>query len=310
MEQVPLKTVGVLCAVNIFGKNIETRHTALSGKRYLHNAVESVVNYVLNPMLPSLGAQGDALENLTNEQERALQNIRDCFNFIFHIQVEYFKTLNRLRPERFQSKKTGERFHLNTFAGKAPTLINSEKRYLILAKLDGVQPFSLDLDWNAEFVWPSDEIRRLFRDRLFAAQEAYAGTLRLGEWYSLRDRTLIIPLKTIMDDLSEYFDHLAFAAYLMARNSYKPVEEYEAKVVTNLRESCRYLERFALTMLRMNLYSVIKHDISLLDDELLKRVIQLQAEDDIWILPGDFDARRLEYADVFQSLYQAIGFTL
>lgn len=308
MENVPLKTVGVLCAVNIFGKNVETRHIALTGKRYLHNAAESVVHYVLNPMLPSLDPPGGNPENLTGERETALRNVRDCFNFIFHIQVEYFKTLKKLRPERFQSKKTGNDFNLNMFAGKSPTLINSEKRYLILAKLDGVQPFSLDLDWNAEFVWPSDELRRMFRDRLFLAQEAYAEALRLGEWYSLREKNLIIPLKTIMDDLSEYFEHLALAAYLMARKKRDSGQENQPEIASNLREACRHLERFTLAMLRMNLFSLIKHDIGQLNDGLLESVIRLRVEDDIKIFPNDLDERRFEYARVLRTLYQAVGF--
>ncbi len=309
MDNVPLKTVGVLCAVHMFGKNIETRQIVLSGKRYLHNAVESVIGYVLNPVLPPLDLPVDNPDALTGEADIALRNIRDCFNYIFHIQVEYFKTLKRLRPGRFRSRRSGGEFNINMFAGKSPTLINSEKRYRILCKLDGVQPFSLDIDWDAEFDWTSEELRQQFRDRLFLAQEAYASALRLGEWYRAREKNLIIPLKTIMDDLSEYFEHMGLAAYIMARHRVASVEQYETKVAENIREACRHLDRFALAMMRMNLFSIVKHDLDRLGDDAMAAVIRIRAEDDVHIFRKDIAERQLEYMRLLRSLYRAIGFT-
>ncbi len=246
LAQVPVKTVGVLCAVTIFGKNIESRQIVLAGKRYFHNAVENVVNYALNPILPDLShLSGDYNAAAADPEDSALialKNVTDCFNYIFHIQIEYFKLLKQLVPERFRFR-TGKELHLNQFAGKSPTLINSEKRYLILSRVDGAQPYDLDIDWYAEFDCRDNQLEELFRDRLFQAQEAYAGTLHLSEWYNARDRNLIIPLKVILDDLSDYFSHLGRAAYHMAKNSKHANHEDENQVKTNLHQAVRHLER-------------------------------------------------------------------
>ena len=308
LKNVPLKTVGVLCATHIFGKNIESRQIVLAGKRYFHNAVESVVGYVLNPVLPALDMSADEPEACAGDAALALRNVRDCFNFIFHIQVEYFKILNRLFPARFKSRRTGSEFNLNQFMAKGPTLINSEKRYLILSKIDGTQPYDLNLDWNAEFDWVEERIRENFRDRLLLAQEAYADTLRLGEWYSGRDKNLIIPLKTIMDDLSEYFDHLGLAGYLMARNGKRRSDENIQLIRENLLETCRHLERFTVDMLRMNVFSVVKHDMDKLDEDVMDAVIRVRAGDDAYVGHYGFEARHEEYATLLARLYDAAGF--
>ena len=306
LRQVPLKTVGVLCATHIFGKNIESRHIVLAGKRYFHNAVENVVGYVLNPILPKL--DGDTLDNPEPHAAAALANVRDCFNFIFHIQVEYFKTLSRLFPDRFRSKKTGAEFNLNQFMAKGPTLINSEKRYLILSRVDGAQPFDLDLDWGADFNWIDDDIRRLFRSRLRLAQDVYAETLTLGKWYAGRDRNLIIPLKTIMDDLSEYFEHLGLAAYAMAKNGRHPSDENLAAIRENLVATCRHLERFTMDLLRLGVFSIIKHDLDRLGEQNIGRVIRVRAEDESYAVRSGFDTRYIEYEDTLHGLYEAIGY--
>lgn len=303
---VPLKTVGVLCATHIFGKNIETRHTVLAGKRRFHNAVESVVGYILNPILPSFAADAAGEDH---DAEASLRNIRDCFGYIFHIQVEYFKLLQKLMPDRFRSKKTGAEFHLNQFSAKGPTLINSERRYLILSKIDGAQPYDLDLDWNAEFDWLEDAIRDLFRDRLFMAQDAYADTLRLGEWYSARDKNLILPLKTIMDDLSEYFDHLGLAAYLMARNGRRRDEANTPLIRENLLETCRHLERFCIDMMSMNVFSIVKHDLERLGSERVEKIIRVRAGDSAYAGHYGFQRRREEYTDLLVDLYEAVEFS-
>ena len=306
LRQVPLKTVGVLCATHIFGKNIESRQIVLAGKRYFHNAVENVVGYVLNPILPPLTSA--QMANPDSGAMVALRNIRDCFNFIFHIQVEYFKAWARLKPERFRSKKTGAEFHLNQFMAKGPTLINSEKRYLLLSRIDGAQPFDLNLNWNAEFDWIEDAIRERFRNRLRLAQEAYADTLRLGEWYSRREKNLIIPLKTIMDDLSEYFDHLGLAAYLMAKKGSRNSEENVAGIRSNLLETCRHLERFTIDMLRMNVFSIVKHDLERVGEQALDDVVRVRAGDESDIGQLGFGFRHEEYAGLLSELYRAVGF--
>ena len=309
IRQVPLKTVGVLCATHIFGKNIESRQILLAGQRYFHNAVENVVAYVLNPILPPLdnippGTTPDA------EAATALRNIRDCFNFIFHIQVEYFKLLLRLKPEGFKSKRTGAVFNLNQFMAKGPTLINSEKRYLILSRVDGAQPYDLDLDWNVEFDWVDDSIRRRFRRRLAQAQDAYADTLNLGEWYAGRDKNLIIPLKTIMDDLSEYFEHLGLAAYLMARNGKRRTDMNLAQIRGNLIDACRHLERFTVDMLRVGVFSIVKHDLDRLDENNLDAVIKVRADDDKHVGYGGFDNRYEGYREILNRLYHVVGFSV
>ena len=306
IANVPLKTVGVLCATHIFGKNIESRQIVLAGKRYFHNAVENVVNYVLNPILPVLQS---SLDQSNTEAETALRNIRDCFNYIFHIQVEYFKILQRLKPDEFKSKRTGAEFNLNQFMAKGPTLLNSEKRYLILAKIDGAQPFDLHLDWQAEFDWIEDSIRDLFHERLVRAQDAYADTLHLGEWYGARDKNLILPLRTIMDDLSEYFEHLGTAAYLMARNAKKPRYEFIMQIRENLLATCRHLERFCVDMMRLNVFSIVKHDLERLTCKDIDAVVRVRATEEA--SPGhDGFARRFEeYGDILPELYQRIGFS-
>ena len=308
IRQVPLKTVGVLCATHIFGKNIESRQIVLAGKRYFHNAVENVVGYVLNPILPAIDTAGaDAPKD--PDAATALRNIRDCFNFIFHIQVEYFKVLAKLRPERFRSKRTGTEFNLNQFMAKGPTLINSEKRYLILAKIDGAQPYDLNLDWNAEFDWVDDYVRERFRRSLSHAQDAYANTLHLGEWYTGRDKNLIIPLKTIMDDLSEYFEHLGLAAYLMARNGKRRSDDNVMLIRDNLMETCRHLERFTIDMLRVTVFSIVKHDLDRLDDRTLDGVVRVRAEDESYVGRNGYETRHDSYSAMIDRLYEAVGYT-
>ena len=176
IANVPLQSVGVLCATHIFGKNIESRQIALAGKRYFHNAVENVVGYILNPILPRFDKIAN-FEQCGPAESIALRHVLDCFNFIFHIQVEYFKILARLYPERLRSRKTGIDLNINQFMAKGPTLLNSEKRYLILARLDGVQPYDLNLNWNAEFDWIDDLMHERFHNRLLQAQDRYADIL-------------------------------------------------------------------------------------------------------------------------------------
>lgn len=305
LRQVPLKTVGVLCATHIFGKNIESRQIVLAGKRYFHNAVENVVAYVLNPILPPIAGPDGKVDK---EAAAALRNVRDCFNFIFHIQVEYFKLLSKLRPDAFKSKRTGAVLHLNQFMAKGPTLINSEKRYLILSRIDGAQPYELDLDWEAEFDWTGDDIRRRFRLRLAQAQDAYAAALRLGDWYAGRDRNLIMPLRTIMDDLSEYFEHLGLAAYLMAKNGKKPADENRDMIREHLTATCRHLERFCVDMQRISVFSIVKHDLERLPDANLAGVIRVRAEDEGYAGRDGADKRHEDYSVLLGDLYRAIGF--
>lgn len=307
IANVPLKTVGVLCATHIFGKNIDTRHIVLAGRHHLRSAVENVVGYILNPILPPIPASPHGPIALNDKARTAVMNIRDCFNYIFHIQVEYFKILHRIRPERFRSPRTGVDLHLSAFAAKGPTLINSEKRYLILSKIDGAQPFDLDLDWNAQFDWTDDRIRELFRLRLGLAQDAYGVTLKLGSWYAGRDKNLIIPLKTIMDDLSEYFEHLGIAAYVMARKR-MDADEKRTAIRENLFAACRHLERFVIDMLRVNMFSIVKHDLDKLDAGLLDAVIKVRADDDHFIMRPNLDERRIKYDGILRDLYRRIEF--
>jgi hypothetical protein len=308
LGNVPLKTVGVLCATHIFGKNIESRQIVLAGKRYFHNAVENVVGYVLNPILPPLEPPDGAPSSLGGEATTALRNIRDCFNYIFHIQVEYFKILQRLRPEGFRSK-SGVEFNLNQFMAKGPTLINSEKRYLILSRVDGAQPYDLRLNWNAEFDWVDDALRERFRDRLHLAQEAYAAILRMGEWYyGGRDKNLILPLKTIMDDLSEYFEHLGLAAYLMTRKLDRNSPETRELIRDNLIETCRHLERFCINMLRVNVFSIVKHDLDRLDAASIDAGVRARAVDESYVGRDGFDHRHREYATILGKLFHRIGY--
>lgn len=311
-SQVPLKTVGVLCATHIFGKNIESRQILLSGKRYFHNAVENVVGYVLNPILPEMGMPtGDTTQTqeLDGEAGAAVRHIRDCFNFVFQIQAEYFKVLYKLMPERFRSRRTGVEFTLNQFTAKGPTLINSEKRYRILSRIDGAQPFDLNLNWNADFDWISEDIRVRFHQCLLEAQDAYAEALHLGEWYASRQKNMIMPLRTIMDDLSIFFDHLGLSAYLMARKKDRSSEETSAQIRVGLREACRHLERFTVDMLRANMFSIVMCDRDRLGSTLLERVVMTRAEDDGYAGRFDYPARRGLYLKTLQGLYAEIGFT-
>ncbi len=309
LANVPLKTVGVLCAVNIFGKNIESRQIALAGKRYFHNAVENVINYALNPMLPPLDnvklGEGASCDE---ETAVALENVCDCFNYIFHIQIEYFRLLYRVRPERFIVKKSGRELNLNQFAGRSPTLINSEKRYLILSKIDGAQPYDLAMDWNADFVWPDAAARQLFHKRLATAQDAYADTLELGEWYRNRDRNLIIPLKTILDDLSVYFSFLGQAAYLMARKRDKDQPGTLAAINDNLAMATRHLEHFILDMGRMNIFTIVKHDLDRLDQNSVSAVIKARAEEETRARGENFDRKNSDHLEILDELYRSIGF--
>ena len=56
------------------------------------------------------------------------------------------------------------------------------------------------------------------------ARDAYAETLSLGEWLGARARNIIIPLRTIMSNLTSHYDHLSLAAYLMALNGARRIE--------------------------------------------------------------------------------------
>ena len=306
--QVPLKTVGVLCATHLFGKNIESRQILLAGKRYFHNAVENVVGYVLNPILPPLNTALDAGASADSDAVVALKHIRDCFNFIFHIQIEYFKVLEKLFPKRFVLPGSGRELKLNQFMAKEPTLINSERRYLILAKVDGVQPFDLNLDWNAEFDWISESVRTDFHSRLVAAQDAYAETLRLGEWYAGRDKNLIMPLRTILNDLSAYFDHLGLAGYLMARRVDRTSPETSVAIRQHLAATCEHLERFVVDMLRVNVFSIIMHDRDRLDGAAVGKAIRARAEDEGYIGNAGYEARCKLYLDALDTLHKQVGY--
>lgn len=306
LHNVPLKTVGVLAAAHIFGRNIANRHNILSGQTYLHNAVENVVNYVLNPILPNLNISPDDPASFGPAQAMALRNIRDCFNYIFHIQVEYFKILHRLRPERFRSPKTGNEFNLNQFRAKGPTLLNSEKRYLILSRLDGTQPFDLDLNWDADFNWVEDKNRRLFRNRLLLAQDAYTTTLRLGDWYMSRERSLVIPVRTIAENLIPYFDYLGNAAYLMARQEKNRTADWEQVISQNLVSSCLRLEQFTVDLQRTNLYTIARYDLGKLGGGSLDAVVKVRAEDRIGHL--GFKRRYEKYTRVLSRLYRTLEF--
>jgi|GEM_PF-2158497 hypothetical protein len=311
LPQVPVKTVGVLCAVTMFGKNIESRQIVLAGKRYFHNAVENVVNYALNPILPDLShLSGDYNAAMADPEDSAiiaLKNVTDCFNYIFHIQIEYFKLLKQLLPERFRFKN-GKELHLNQFAGKSPTLINSEKRYLILSRIDGAQPYDLDIDWSAEFNCLDDQLEDLFRDRLFQAQEAYAGTLHLSDWYNNRDRNLIIPLKVILDDLSYYFSHLGRSAYHMAKNSRRDSQEDQEQIKDNLHQAVMHLERFTLDLARMNIFTIVKHDRDKLTDQNLSAVVKARAADDSRFGENPFESQQQIYGSILMDLFQTIGY--
>ncbi|MDR1745226.1 MAG: hypothetical protein LBS30_05685 [Planctomycetota bacterium] len=307
IASVPLQSVGVLCATHIFGKNIESRQIVLAGKRYFHNAVENVVGYILNPILPPLGAGADFGQG-GQEESTALRHILDCFNFIFHIQVEYFRILARMYPERLRSRKTGVDLNINQFMAKGPTLLNSEKRYLILSRLDGVQPYDLDLDWNAEFDWIDDRVRERFRARLLQAQDCYADTLKLSEWYGARSKNLILPLKIIMDDLSEYFEHLGLAAYLMARKRNRRDGETRESICFNLLDACRHLERFCLDMLRTNVFSIAKYDLERMDAKSVESILRVRAEDDLHLGHNGFDKRYQEYHEALHALYRNIEY--
>lgn len=308
ITNVPLKTVGLLCAVHIFGKNIEGRHTALTGRRYIRSAVENVVNYALNPILPPLSTYDRTPAGGKSDAMIALRNVRDCFNYIFHIQIEYFKILYKLHPEEFKSKKTGVEFNLNRFSAKNPTLINSEKRYLILCKIDGAQPYDLNLNWNAEIDWIDEAIQERFQNRLLTAQEAYASTLRLGEWLTTRERNPIIPLATIMDNLDQYFGYLSLAAYHMARNAKVRQDENLLLIKVNLLRACGYLERFVIDMLRMNALSIVKHDLGKLGREHVESVVRVRAEEDVHVGSQGFDRRYEGYNTLLNQLYEIIEF--
>lgn len=311
LPQVPVKTVGVLCAVTVFGKNIESWQIVLAGKRYFHNAVENVVNYALNPILPNLShLEGDynaAMSDTEDSAILALKNVTDCFNYIFHIQIEYFKLLKQLLPERFRFK-SGKELHINQFAGKSPTLINSEKRYLILSRIDGAQPYDLDIDWNAEFNCLDDQLEDLFHDRLFQAQEAYAGTLNLSEWYNNRDRNLIIPLKVILDDLSYYFSYLGRSAYHMAKNSKKDNQDDQEQIISNLHQAVMHLERFTLDLARMNIFTIVKHDRDKLTDQNISAVVKARAADDSRFGENPFEGQQEIYGSILADLFQTIGY--
>lgn len=306
IANVPMKTVGVLCASHIFGKNIESRQVLLSGKRYLYNAVENVVGYVLNPILPRVTFDPDDENMALGEAGKALRNIRDCFNYIFLVQVEYFKILRKIWPDRFKMPGSGADFNINMFSAKGPTLINSERRYLILSKIDGAQPFDLKLDWNADFDWVEDNVRRYFRRRLRQAQEAYANTVELAAWYSGCDKGLIIPLKTIMDDLSRYFEHLGRAAYFMARKEGR--ENAAPTIREHLVQSVHHLEQFIVDMLRLNVYTIIKHDKERLSDTHLAEVIRVRSTDESYGGQEQFETLRESYLSVLDVVYQEIAF--
>ena len=311
LAQVPVKTVGVLCAVTMFGKNIESRQIVLAGKHYFHNAVENVVNYALNPMLPDLShLAGDYNAAAADPQDSALvalKNVTDCFNYIFHIQIEYFKLLKQLIPDGFRFK-TGKELHLNQFAGKSPTLINSEKRYLILSRIDGAQPYDLDIDWNAEFDCFDGQLEDLFRDRLFQAQEAYAGTLNLSDWYKNRDRNLIIPLRVIIDDLSYYFSCLGRSAYHMAKNSRKNSQEDHDQIQNSLRQAVMHLERFTLDLARMNIFTIVKHDRDKLTTQNISACVKARAADDSRFGENPFESQQQIYGSILSDLFRTIGY--
>lgn len=308
ISNVPLKTVAVLCATTIFGKNVEARYILLAGKRYFHNTLENVVQYALNPILPPLDSFSKVEAARNPEAALALMNIRDCFNYIFHIQVDYFKILAKLMPDRLRSDKSGTILHLNQFAAMSPTLENSKRRYLVLSRIDGVQPYDLDLDWDAEFDWIEKSFEDTFTERLSVAQDAYIAALRLGEWYSSRERTLIIPLKTIMTDLTVYFDNLSQAAYTMAVNSKRPSEDNIQLIKRRLIITCLRLERFALDMMRVNVATVVKHDMDRLDGDCVEEAIRIRAEDDFRGSNTDFHRHRDGYTRLLDRLYKQIGF--